>query len=217
MREKLVKEFEKEKIMAIFKETSGDDLIHTVQALKDGGIQFIEVVYSQKNADKSNTLEAIALLRKTFPNLYIGCGTVLNIEQLHMAHKAGAQFAVSPSVSKEVIEEAHHLDMMFIPGATTATEVVYAHDECHADIIKLFPAGTMGIAYAKQLMYPLNHVKLLATSQMSLTLFEEFLQIGFVGAGLRSQLYDDEMIKTKQFAEITKRAKQYVEIAKKNV
>lgn len=215
MRETLVKEFEKAKIMAIFKETSGDELIQTVQALKDGGIRFFEVVYSQKKQDKSNTLEAIALLRKTFPDLYIGCGTVLNVEQLHMAQEAGAQFAVAPSVCKEVIEEAHRFDMMFIPGATTSTEVVHAYDECGADIVKLFPAGTIGIPYAKQLMYPLNHVKFLATSQMTVELFEEFLKIGFVGAGLRSQLYNDDMIKNKQFDEITKNAKQYVEIAQK--
>lgn len=215
LREQLVKEFEKEKIMAIFKETAGDDLIQSVQALKEGGVCFFEVVYSQKNKDKSCTLEAIALLRKTFPDVYIGCGTVLNVEQLHKAYEAGAQFAVAPSVSKEVILEAHRLDMMFIPGATTSSEVVLAHDECGADIIKLFPAGTLGIPYAKQLMYPLNHVKFLATSQMTAELFEEFLNIGFVGAGLRSQLYTDQMIKDKDFDQMRKRAKQYVDIAKK--
>lgn len=215
MRERLVEEFEKEKIMAIFKETAGEDLINSVQALKDGGIKFFEVVYSQKKADKTNTLEAIALLRKTFPDLYIGCGTVLNVEQLHMAKEAGAQFAVAPSVSKDVIEEAHRLDMMFIPGATTSTEVVHAYDECKADIVKLFPAGTLGIPYAKQLMYPLNHVKFLATSQMDVKLFEEFLKIGFVGAGLRSQLYTDQMIIDKAYGEMTKRAQEYVAIASK--
>ncbi len=215
MRKEMIAELEEYKIIGIFRGVTGENLINSVQALIDGGIHFIEITYNQKAESKAETLDSIKLLKDHFKDkIRVGAGTVLNKEQVQMARAAGAEFIVAPNVCKEVIDEAHKYDMLCCPGACTCTEVVQAHDY-GADFVKLFPAGTLGIKYSKDLIAPINHVRYLTTSGINEEIFEEFLKIGFSGAGVRGRLTDEKLINEGNFEEMTRRSKKFVEIAKK--
>ena len=129
-----------------------------------------------------------------------------------MAHEAGASFVVSPVLDKGVIEEAARLDLMCMPGAGSATEALRAY-EWGADYVKLFPAGEMGIGYARALMAPLGFIKYFAVCRMTPGFFEECLRAGFAGAGVSSCINAPELIASRAFDEIERRVAEYVAIA----
>ena len=100
-----------------------------------------------------------------------------------------------------------------MPGCMTPTEICAA-DEAGADFIKLFPAGTLGIKYCKDIYAPIHHVKFIATVGVTEETFRQYLDIGFTGAGISSMLVDKKLREAGNYAELTERAKRFVEIAK---
>ena len=103
--------------------------------------------------------------------------------------------------------------MVSMPGCMSPTEIVAA-DKAGADFIKLFPAGTLGIKYCKDIYAPLHHVKYIATVGVTEETFVQYLKLGFTGAGISSQLVDKKCRKEGNYAELTRRAMRFVELAK---
>ena len=117
-----------------------------------------------------------ALDAKFQGKLLLGVGTVLNREQVRNAKEAGAKFIVSPNFSRAVVEETLEQELVSMPGAMTPTEICEA-DEAGADFIKLFPAGTLGLKYCKDIYAPLHHVKYIATVGVTEETFRQYLEI----------------------------------------
>ena len=78
--------------------------------------------------------------------------------------------------------------------------------------VKLFPAGHLGFGYIKDIPGPISHVKFCATDGVTEDTWGEHLELGFVGAGISARLCDRECIASGDFAEITRRAKVFMEI-----
>lgn len=213
-REKVIQALEHYKTMYIFRAADMNihDVIQAVEAVKKGGGKLIEITYSHKNDGYKQSIQAIEALKCTFPDLYIGAGTILTKEETVQCLQAGADFIVSPSLHKEVIDTAHSFNTMCMPGACTSTEVVHAQ-AWGADFVKLFPAGVLGIEYAKAIMKPLNFIRYFAVCNMNDQLFEQFLNIGFSGAGISSCINDPQIISEKRFDIIEQRVRRYTEIA----
>lgn len=213
-REQVVSELEKEKAMYIFRAASmqTQDLIDAVQAVKNGGGRLIEITYGHRPQEREKSLAALRLLKHRFGELRIGTGTILNAQEAMEALEAGADFIVSPSLHKEVIQAAHQGGVMCMPGACTSTEAVNAH-AWGADFVKLFPAGVLGKEYAQALMKPLNFIRYFAVCKMSEEMFEQFLSIGFAGAGISSCINDPSLIAQKRFDLIEERVRRYSAIA----
>lgn len=146
--------------------------------------------------------------------LKLGVGTVLTTEQVHIAKEAGAEFIVSPNFNESVVKETLDAGLVSMPGAMTPSEICAA-DEAGADFIKLFPAGTLGIKYCKDIFAPLHHVKYIATVSVTEETFKQYLDLGFVGAGISSRLVDKKLREEGNYAELTRRAQRFVEIASK--
>ncbi len=215
MRETVVEELDRAKLMCIFRggKLSDDELRRACQAVLDGGARIVELTYNHNDDKVEETPRAIALLRETFgDDLMVGSGTTLSVEEVAMAHEAGASFVVAPVLDRSVIEEAARRDLMCMPGAGSATEALRAH-EWGADYVKLFPAGEMGIGYAKALMAPLGFIKYFAVCRMTPEFFEECLRAGFAGAGVSSCINAPELIAAGAFDEIERRVAEYVAIA----
>lgn len=215
-REKTIEILEKNKIVVITRGIYGEDLLKLSSALYDGGIRAFEITYDPADPD---TLEIVKdniqkLNAKFQGKLLLGVGTVLTKEQVLNAKEAGAKFIVSPNFNKDIVKETLKNDMVSMPGAMTPTEICAA-DEAGADFIKLFPAGTLGLKYCKDIYAPIHHVKYIATVGVTEETFEEYLKLGFSGAGISSQLVDKKLRESNNYAELTKRAKSFVEIAKK--
>lgn len=204
---------EQHKVLVICRRLYGDDLAHTMDALYKGGIRLAEVTFDQADPDGiKKTMEAIRLIHQLHPDMKVGSGTVLTIEQAIATKEAGGLFALSPNVDVDVIKAVKAAGLVSIPGAMTPSEIVQA-DKAGADFVKVFPAGWLGLDYIKDVRGPINHIKLLATGGVKEENFKAFLDAGYVGAGISGRLIDRKLIEAGDFDTLTKRAEVFVSIA----
>lgn len=198
------------RIIAIIRGISPEYIIDTVQALKDGGIDCVEVTFDQKDPDGSpDTLRSIRMIKEYFgDSVAVGAGTVMNVKNVEDAFAAGAAFMISPNTNTEVIRRTKELGAVSIPGALTPTESVAAH-EAGADIIKLFPAGEMGPSYVKALCAPLSHIRFTAVGGITTENAAAFLRAGAVGLGIGGNLVNKKLIEAGEFDEIRRIAEAY--------
>lgn len=204
---------ETRKIIVIVRRTYGDQLLKLARALYEGGIRLMEVTFDQSDPTcLTKTADAIRMLSENFTDMYFGAGTVLNRDQVDAAVHAGASFIISPNTNPDVIRYTKELGLISIPGAMTPSEILAAHD-AGADIVKLFPAIDLGLAYVKNIRGPISHVKLLATAGVNEENFGDFLKAGYIGAGISGRLTDKAVLMSGQFSELTSRAQAFCRIA----
>jgi 2-dehydro-3-deoxyphosphogluconate aldolase/(4S)-4-hydroxy-2-oxoglutarate aldolase len=145
-----------------------------------------------------NVSEIISELRADFPELNVGAGTVCNMQELDTAIAAGAQFIVTPILDEEVIKKCVKLQIPIFPGAYTPSEI-YRAWSLGASAVKVFPATQLGPKYIKDVLAPLNQIKLMPTGGVSKQNIKTFFEAGVVGAGMGSSLFDKQMIQENDF------------------
>lgn len=196
------------KIIAISRALYGRDLVQASLALYRGGVRAFEAAIVQTEP-LDISLECIRLLKSSLPcDAVVGAGTALNADQVIAACEAGASFAISPNTDERVIAQTKRLGMVSIPGALTPTEILRAY-ECGADIVKVFPAGTMGVEYFKQIKAPLAHVPLAAVGGINYANAPEFNKAGAAAFGISGSLYKKTAVEQGDFDSITKAALDY--------
>jgi len=147
--------------------------------------------------------EIIAALRLDFPELNVGAGTVCSMQDLNIAITAGAQFIVTPIIDESVIRSAVSQNVPIFPGAYTPTEI-YKAWSLGASAVKVFPATQLGTQYLKDVLAPLNQIKLLPTGGVTSANIESFFQAGAVGVGMGSSLFDKVLINNEDFEGLKK-------------
>jgi 2-dehydro-3-deoxyphosphogluconate aldolase / (4S)-4-hydroxy-2-oxoglutarate aldolase len=181
-----------------------------VEALVSGGVLAVEVTMTVPDA-----LRALRDVQGRFGNrILLGAGTILNAPQCKAAIDAGAQYVISPVTKLEIVEAAHALDKPVMLGAYTPTEAQLAH-EAGADFIKIFPADKLGPGYIKSIRAPLPHLRIVPTGGVDLQTAPEFLKAGCAALGVGSSLLTAEILKTKNWTELTRLAAQFVEVVAK--
>lgn len=198
------------KVVAIVRGISSKYMVPTVEALKVGGITCVEVTFSLKSEEQSlDTLKSIRLIKEYFgDSVAVGAGTVLTPENVVRAKEAGAEYIISPNVDESVIKATKKIDMVSIPGAVTPTEVITAYN-WGADIVKLFPAASLGLPYVKALMGPIDGIPLTAVGGIDASNYRDFLNIGCVGVGVGGNLVNKKLIEAGDFEAIKKVALEY--------
>lgn len=167
------------------------------RALYEGGVRIIEITMTTPNA-----LELVRKSDKILPgDMLTGAGTVLDADTAHKLIDAGSRFIVSPVLKKEIIDAAHKLDTVVMPGAFTPTEIRQAW-EWGADVVKVFPADALGPAYFKAVKAPMPFLRLMPTGGVSLTNGGEWLEAGAFAVGLGSALMDMKAIQKGDFEQI---------------
>lgn len=157
------------------------------------GFHTIEVTMNSDNAE-----EIIAYLSSNFKKLNVGAGTVCNLEDLHNALNAGATYIVTPILEEEVVKYCRDHNIAVFPGAYTPTEIFKA-SRLGATAVKVFPATQLGPNFIKNVLAPLNNVKLLPTGGVSIDNIESFFKAGAVGVGMGGSLFNDTLLKEKNF------------------
>ncbi len=215
MREKIIKQVEDEKVIAIIRGIEPEKCLKVAQALYDGGIRMVEVTFDQKDVEKQkNTADSIRIISEKFQGkLSVGAGTVTSVELVEMAAEAGAQYIISPDTSELVIKRTKELGLVSMPGAFAPTEIMNAH-RWGADFVKLFPIGTMGTAYIKAVMAPINQIKFLAVGGVNPENITEFLDAGCCGAGIGGNLVNKKWIEAGEYGKITETARELIEKVK---
>jgi 2-dehydro-3-deoxyphosphogluconate aldolase / (4S)-4-hydroxy-2-oxoglutarate aldolase len=123
---------------------------------------------------------------------------------------AGAQFVISPVFRREVIAACHERGVPVAPGCFTPTEILDAH-EAGADIVKVFPATTLGPQYIKDVRAPLPQLKLMPTGGVSPDNAGDWIRAGAVAVAAGSSLLDAKAIESGRFDVITANARRFVD------
>lgn len=199
---------ERHKVIAIVREIERQYMKDLMNALYAGGIRMVECTFNQKEPNTwGETINSINCINKNAPDdLLVGAGTVLSIDQLHMAMDAGASFYVSPNLNINVLNEAKRLAIGTLPGVMTSTEMVNAYD-AGADAVKLFPAGNMGVGYLKAIRAPLSHIPVVVVGGIDANNAADYISAGAIGAGVGGHLAKRELITTEQFDVIEQEAR----------
>src|SRR4030095_291694 len=135
-----------QKILPAVSFSSADDVLPVAEAILKGGLQVMEIPFRTGVA-----AEAIRMIRNTFPEIYIGAGTLLTLAQSPLAMDAGAQFGLAPGFNPSICRYAIDHNFPFIPGVMTPSEIELAA-EMNFKILKLFPAAQLdGIGFLKAL------------------------------------------------------------------
>lgn len=215
MEENILEAVRRYNITAILRGISEERLKNVVQALFDGGIRLLEVTFNQKSPSKlEDTARAIQWAKQCFgTELHVGAGTVMSPQEVLAAKQAGAEFILAPNVDEAVIRLAVAQGMCAIPGAMTPTEIAQAY-AAGAEIIKLFPAGNLGLGYCKAVMAPLNHIPMIAVGGIDQHNLPSFLKTGFIGAGIGSSLTNRELIEKEDYAGLKALAEEFVNAAR---
>ena len=179
--------------------------IDLVDALCAGGINTFEIALGTPNA-----LELIREVRTTFTDrVVVGVGTVLDAETARLAVTAGAQFIVAPSLNLDLIRFAKRYSIVVVPGALTPTEILTAW-EAGADIIKVFPATSLGPKYFKDVAGPFPHIRLMPTGGVSIDNVGDWVKAGAVAVGIGSDLLDRKAIEEGRYEVLTEKAARMV-------
>jgi 2-dehydro-3-deoxyphosphogluconate aldolase/(4S)-4-hydroxy-2-oxoglutarate aldolase len=190
------------KVVAVVRLDSGDQLIKVAEALKAGGVTAIEFTVPTPGA-----LDMIKQASAYFGDeVIMGAGTVLDAETARAAILSGAQFIVTPALNVKTIQLCRRYGKPIIPGALTPTEILTAW-EAGADMVKLFPADSMGPAYLKAVLAPLPQVRLAPTGGISADNAAEYLKAGATALGVGGKLVDKQAVARGDFAALTAEAK----------
>lgn len=189
--------FDKMPVVGILRNVPPQHMQKLFTVYRDAGFTTIEVTMNSTGA-----AETISSLVKMFGGrLNIGAGTVCTLADLDEALSAGAQFIVTPVVVEAVIKACVNSDVPVFAGAFTPTEI-YRAWELGASMVKVFPAGQFGPAYIKEVLAPLNHIKLLPTGGITQDNFMEFLKAGAQGLGMGSHLIPKVLIENEQWDQL---------------
>ena len=204
-RAEVVAEVEKLGVVAIIRMPDPAALRAAVDALAEGGVRALEVTMTVPRA-----IRLIEEIAPTLPSDFLfGAGTVLDAETVRRAVGAGAQFIVSPVFRRDVVNAAHEQGVPVMPGCLSPTEILDAWD-MGADVIKVFPATSVGPGYIKDVRGPLPHVKLMPTGGVSIDNVGDWLRAGAVAVGVGSAVVDTKAIAAKQFHVIADNARRMV-------
>ncbi len=213
-REELIQEVNANKIIVILRGLNRDQLLKTVAAMEKGGIRLVEVTFDQsKKISDEETAANIRAIAETFAGrMHVGAGTVMTVEQVELAHAAGAEYIISPDCYQPVIERTRELGMLSMPGAFTPTEAAMAHRR-GADYVKLFPNSEVKLSYLKVLIAPLSHIRFLAVGGVNENNIAEYLAAGACGVGIATGIVNKQMIAAENYDGITELARTYTRAA----
>ncbi|WP_233530903.1 bifunctional 4-hydroxy-2-oxoglutarate aldolase/2-dehydro-3-deoxy-phosphogluconate aldolase [Paenibacillus alkalitolerans] len=176
------------------------------QALYDAGVKVLE--FTMNSGDAAEIIEEVqARFGKV---MWIGAGTVTDMETAVAAKQAGASFFVSPNVDEDVIRFANEQGIAMIGGAMTPTEIVKAHRAGSA-YVKVFPCGSLGTSYFKELQGPLSHIPMIAVGGVTMSNAREYLQAGAAALGVGSSLINMKAAIEGDFHAVRQQAQAFVQ------
>ena len=191
---------------------SAEAALPLADALLEGGLPVAEITFRTAAA-----AEVIARIAKERPAMVLGAGTVLTAENLGRAVDAGAKFGVAPGLNQDVVAEAAHRGLPFIPGVITPTEIEQAL-ALGLKLLKFFPAEAFGgLKVIKALSAPYAHagVRFMPTGGVSSTNLPDYLAEKVVACVGGTWIASREAIAEKKWTQIRDNCKAAIEIVKR--
>lgn len=202
----LTEEIHKIGIVPVIKIDRVSDAVPLAKALIDGNLPCAEVTFRTDAA-----AESIRLISEAFPEMLIGAGTVLTIEQVDLAVKNGAQFIVSPGLNPVVVAYCVEKNIPIFPGVANASDIEQAL-QLGLEVVKFFPAETNGgLAAINALAGPYPNLKFIPTGGVNLDNMGAYLQSKKVVACGGTWMVKEDLINNGDFAAITKISQEAVD------
>ena len=183
--------------------------VPTARALLAGGINAMEITFRTAAAKGS-----IAKVAREVPEMIVGAGTVVNLQNLHDAVDAGAKFIVCPGSDPELIAEAIKLNVPITPGVVTPSEIMMGL-KLGLKVFKFFPAETFGgLKTIKALCGPFPQIKFLPTGGINQANAAEYFKNPKILAVGGSWMVTKDMVAAGDFEGITAKSKAATDLFK---
>lgn len=174
------------------------DAVPMAKALLAGGIKVLEVTLRTPVA-----LDAIRLLSFEVPDAIVGAGTVTTAAQLQQVVEAGARFAISPGLTRELLQAGKDAAIPLIPGIASISELMegtglgYTH-------FKFFPAEAAGgVKTLKSIHGPFSDIRFCPTGGINEKNFKDYLALPNVKCVGGSWIVPDDAVAAKDWQRIT--------------
>jgi 2-dehydro-3-deoxyphosphogluconate aldolase / (4S)-4-hydroxy-2-oxoglutarate aldolase len=169
--------------VAILRLQEHDRAVAVGQTLLEAGLPVMEVTFDHADAPAA----LASMVERLSPDAVLGAGTVRTAGQVARCAEAGGRFCVSPHTDPSLVRACIDAGLEPIPGADTATEVVAAID-AGARLIKLFPAGPLGVGYLRAMLGPFRDTLFVPTGGIRHDEVGAWLAAGAAAVGLGSDL-----------------------------
>ncbi len=205
----VLKEIEKFGIVPVIVIEDADKAIPLAEALINGELPVAEVTFRTAAAR-----EAIEKIAKAYPNVLLGAGTVLSIEQVKSAVDSGAKYIISPGFNIKVVEYCASNNIIITPGVATPSEIEKAL-ECNLNVVKYFPAEALGgLSYLKAISAPYGNLRFIPTGGIDEKNLLPYLKFKKVVACGGSWMVKNDLIANNEFEKITLLSNEALKIAK---
>ncbi len=189
--------------------SSADDARFAVEAIYRAGLPIAEIPMTVPAA-----FDLIAAIRRDFPDMIVGAGTVLDTEKARRAVAAGALFLTSTGLDTAVVGLAVEEGILVLPGALTPTEIINAW-KAGADFVKVFPCAPMGgDTYIKAVKTALPQIRLIAGGGVQQHTAGHYISAGASAIGVGKELITHEAIRLRKSEWILELARRFMGIVK---
>ena len=196
-------------VVAVIRLKDTNRLLKVIEAVRSGGVKSIEITMTVPGA-----VDIIRQLLRAVPaDVLIGAGTVLDEETAGKVIEAGATFVVGPLLNLGVVTLCVKRGITVMPGCYTPTEILTGW-RAGADIIKVFPATSLGPKYFKDLRGPFPDIRLMPTGGVTIDNVGEWIAAGACAVGIGSDLLDKKAIEEEKYEVLTERAARMVQNVK---
>ena len=193
-------------IVPVIKINDVEKAVLLANALISGGLPLAEVTFRTEEAE-----ESIKRIVKAYPDMLVGAGTVLSIEQVDKAVNAGAKFIVSPGFNPKVVSYCISKGITVIPGTSTPSDMEAAL-EMGLEVVKFFPAEQSGgVEYLKAVGGPYTTLKFIPTGGINAKNLNTYLSLKNVAACGGSWMVKSDLIDEGNFEEIKKLTKEAIQ------
>ena len=209
----ITERFEKLGVVPVVVLEDAKDAVPLATALVEGGLPCAEVTFRTEAAE-----ESIRLMTEQFPEMLVGAGTVLTVEQVDAAVRAGAKFIVSPGFDAEIVDYCLKNEIPVFPGCISPSEVAQAVKR-GLKVVKFFPAEPAGgISMIKAMAAPYTGLKFMPTGGINAKNLGEYLSSDKIVCCGGSWMVKGKLVKTGEFNKIrqlTEEARRLVDSIRK--
>ncbi len=194
-------------LVPVIKVEDALDAVPLCKALKDGGLPVAEITFRTAAAE-----EAIKNVHDALPDVMLGAGTVLTVDQVKRAVAAGAAYIVSPGLNPAVVGYCVENGIPILPGCSSPSDIETALS-FGLDTVKFFPAEAAGgIGFIKAISAPYGSMKFVPTGGISEKNLMDYLSFSKVCAAGGSWMVPADAVKNKDWAKITELTRQAVKV-----
>jgi len=209
------RKIETNRVLPLFNYADVEVCKSVMRACYSAGVRVFELT-NRDDAAYNVFKQLVPFVGKELPELSLGAGTILDAGTAQKFIDAGSDFIIAPNLEPLVGEICIKNNVPWIPGCFTPSEMKTAYD-LGAEIIKLFPAGSVGPSYVKHIMGPLPFLKIVVTGGVELdeASLAKWIDSGVFAIGIGSQLFSRQAILNKEYTLLETKMKSIIRLTAK--